>query len=68
MSGLWDNSMEQEAREDQEFDAGDLSTSNPAEEAAFSDYEAQVGSDEHEDAVADAREGAGFEDPSPSEE
>jgi hypothetical protein len=45
-----------QARDDPNFDAGDLSTDNAAEEQARADYDKQVGSDEHQEAVADARD------------
>ncbi len=56
-----------EEREDREFDAGDLSSANPAEEQAAQDYDDSVGQDDHEQEVAEVREEAGIEEP-PSEE
>ena len=56
-----------EEREDREFDAGDLSSSNEAEEQAAQDYDDSVGQESHEAEVAEAREEAGL-DESPSEE
>jgi hypothetical protein len=52
---------------DPNFNAGDQHAENESEAAAKADYDDQVGSDEHEQAVADAREGAGIDDP-PTEE
>jgi len=48
--------------------AGELGTGNEAEDQAREDYEQQVGSDEHEAEVQEAREGAGFDDPPTEEE
>ena len=53
---------------DKNFDAGDLHAENAVEAAAAADYDEQVGSSDHEQAVADSREAAGFDDPPASEQ
>lgn len=49
-------------------DAGDLHAESEAEAQARDDYDQQVGSDEHEGAVSDARDESGFDDPRSDED
>ena len=49
-----------QARDDPNFDAGDLSTSNAAEEQARSDYDSNIGSEDHQFEVAESREASGL--------
>lgn len=50
-----------QGRDDPNFDAGDLSTDNPAEDQAREDFDSNIGSEDHQFEVADAREQAGLE-------
>ena len=49
-------------------DAGDLHAESDAEDQARSDYDEQVGSEQHEAEVQEARDESGFDDPRSDED